>query len=227
MIFKFQREEITYRLIYYFDELNKINEQNYYFFEKYCSAERIKSSERYIFLNDRIQSILVYILLRISLMEIYQIYGVPLLEKDKNKKPYLKEYPSIHFNLSHCKKAVACIVSSKQVGIDVQDITAYDMDSAKIFMTSSEFDKTSSKCSDVEYTLIWSRKESYGKYMGVGICYEMDKWSVLNVQDNVDYFIQSYIFNEYIISATATEKVKLRKIGFEELVHLCKKLNRT
>ena len=210
-------------MIYYYDELNKINKRNYHYFEKYCSKERIKSLERYIFLNDRLQSILAYILLRISLMENYQIYDVPLLEKDKNKKPYLKEYPGIYFNLSHCKKAVACIVSSKQAGIDVQDITAYDMDSAKIFMTSDEFDITSGKCSDVDYTLIWSRKESYGKYMGVGICYEMNQWSALNVQDNVDYFIQSHIFNEYIISATATEEMKLRKIGFEELEQLCAK----
>ncbi len=211
-------------MIYYFDELDKVNSENYCFFEKYCSEERIKNARRYLFLSDRMQSVLAYILLRISLMENYQIYRVPLLEKDANKKPYLKEYPDIYFNLSHCKKAVACIVSSGQAGVDIQDMIPYDMDTAKIFMTPDEFDQMAITCSDIDYTLLWSRKESYGKYTGLGICYEMEKWSAFNMPDDADYLVQSYIFDKYIISSAAKEETKLRKIGFDELVCFCKKL---
>ena len=52
-------------------------------------------------------------------------YGIPigtdlLFNIDEHGKPSLRDYPDIHFNISHCPKAIAVAVADNPVGIDVE-----------------------------------------------------------------------------------------------------------
>ena len=53
-------------------------------------------------------------------MDIEQIDG--LLAEGKYGKPFLKERPDIHFNISHCSGLVVCVFADRPVGVDVETI---------------------------------------------------------------------------------------------------------
>jgi 4'-phosphopantetheinyl transferase len=49
----------------------------------------------------------------------------PRISVSEHGKPYLADYPNIHFNISHCLKAVAVVVADIPVGIDVESFRDY------------------------------------------------------------------------------------------------------
>ena len=44
------------------------------------------------------------------------------LSSGQHGKPYLRDYPGIHFNISHCEGLVACAFSDTETGVDVERI---------------------------------------------------------------------------------------------------------
>lgn len=38
------------------------------------------------------------------------ITGNPVFEYVKHEKPVLRDYPDIHFNLSHCRRGIMCVI---------------------------------------------------------------------------------------------------------------------
>ena len=47
--------------------------------------------------------------------------GTPLrFETNTHGKPHLVDYPHVHFNISHCPKAIAVAVDDKPIGVDVE-----------------------------------------------------------------------------------------------------------
>ena len=45
-----------------------------------------------------------------------------LLAKGKNGKPYIKDRPDIHFNISHCSGMVVCAFADQPVGVDAEAV---------------------------------------------------------------------------------------------------------
>lgn len=70
----------------------------------------------------RVQSVLAELLLRHALREEYGLAELPKIETGKKGKPFFPDHPDVHFNLSHCKTAVACALDSAPVGVDVQEL---------------------------------------------------------------------------------------------------------
>ncbi len=66
--------------------------------------------------------VLAYQLLKQLLREEYGIMENPLFEYNEHGKPSIIGHPEIFFNLSHCREAVACVVSDAPVGIDVEAV---------------------------------------------------------------------------------------------------------
>lgn len=77
----------------------------------------------------------------------------------------------IRFNLSNCKRAVACIVSdSEEVGIDVECTGRYTPALADYCMSDTEREAISqAECADTEFTMLWTMKEALLKLTGEGI----------------------------------------------------------
>lgn len=89
---------------------------------------------------------------------------------DKNQKPYLAAYPNIFFNISHSGGLVACAVSDKAVGLDIQRIGSYRAKTAERVCNYSELEqieKSGDRAS--EFTKIWTQKEAALKKNGVGL----------------------------------------------------------
>ena len=68
----------------------------------------------------RVQSVLAELLLRRALREEFGLTELPKIETGEKGKPFFPDHPEIHFNLSHCKYAVACALDSAPVGVDAE-----------------------------------------------------------------------------------------------------------
>ena len=104
----------------------------------------------------------------------------PEFVKGEKGKPFLNdnllrqgsgEQRSEFFNLSHCKRAVACVVSDEgEVGIDVECLGRYKVELAEYCMSDEELRRIAeAEDKDAEFTLLWTRKEALLKFTGEGI----------------------------------------------------------
>lgn len=82
---------------------------------------------------------------------------------------------NVNFNLSHCKRAVACIVSDDgEVGIDVESLGRYKPQLAEYCMSDEEQRQiVESDDPDGEFTMLWTKKEALLKMTGEGITDDM------------------------------------------------------
>lgn len=113
---------------------------------------------------------LAYHLLCQMLREDYGITTPPVFDYGEHHKPFLKDYPDIHFNLSHTKKAIACIVSDSPCGIDVESLGRYNDQVARYCMCDEEMEQiNASPDKDVAFISLWTKKEALLKLTGEGI----------------------------------------------------------
>ena len=93
-----------------------------------------------------------------------------IFSTDNNGKPYLCNFKNIHFNLSHSGNYVVCIVSDKQVGIDIQKIINPEDLLMRRVCSEEEYQKIiESEDINNEFTKLWTQKEAVLKKSGIGI----------------------------------------------------------
>ena len=119
---------------------------------------------------DKRNCILAYLLLEQGLREQYGITTPVSFVYNEHCKPYLREYPNIFFNISHCKYAVACALADFEVGVDIQDIRPIDWDVARRVCSENEL-RELEKADDPArlFCKIWTEKEAYAKAKGLGV----------------------------------------------------------
>lgn len=204
-------------MVYYLDQVDRIEEREIQELLPFLSPERREAVSRYRFPKDRVQSVLAYLLLRYGLIKDHEIVSVPVIEKSPQGKPFLRDCPHIHFNLSHCEKAVACGFSHGPIGVDVQHMVPYKESLATYFMTENERKQAILGDSDRVFTRLWTLKECYGKYSGFGICYSMSEISVTEGHNDEGCFIQSYPLEGFYLSVCSREEQTIQNISFEQL----------
>lgn len=123
------------------------------------------------FLLDRVLCAKAYLLLKQGLKEAYGIDCNPEFEYVAHDKPVLKDYPHIHFNLSHCKRGVICVIDDHPVGCDIEEIEEkLDTPLCHFCYNDEEVNGiTSSLDPCVAFTRLWTMKEAVLKLTGEGI----------------------------------------------------------
>lgn len=125
----------------------------------------------YRFHNDRVQSVKAYLMLRKALREDFGISEDPVFEYASGGKPFLAEYPDIHFSLSHCRNAVLCVVGSGEAGCDVEAVEpSLDLDICRHCFNDGETARilaAPEPC--LEFAKLWTIKESFLKFTGEGL----------------------------------------------------------
>lgn len=112
-------------------------------------------------------------------------------------KPYLLNFPNVHFNISHSGEYVACAVSDKPIGVDIQKIGKYNSDVAKRVCNEKELVQIENSLNKAsEFIKLWTQKEAVLKMHGTGIA----SGDIKNCLDNHD--IQSERVEDYWISVT-------------------------
>lgn len=132
--------------------------------------ERREKALRFRFERDRRLCVAAWRLLRRALREVYGIDEPPRMAELPGGKPYLPDHPGIHFNLSHCREAAACVVAEKPVGIDVESIAPVDPAVAGRVLSAAERDRLAAVADPAtEFAVLWTRKEALVKLRGTGI----------------------------------------------------------
>lgn len=123
------------------------------------------------FLIDRVLSAKAYLLLCQGLRQKYGITEMPSFDYVGHEKPILRGYPDIHFNLSHCRQGVLCVIDDEPVGCDIEEIEP-QLDLDLVHHCFNEQEAASITSSDnpcIAFTRLWTIKEAALKLTGEGI----------------------------------------------------------
>lgn len=181
-----------------------------------AGLQRRLYANRYRFPIDRVQSIFSFLLLQYGVLAEYGVSEELSLDYSRGK-PFLSGLEYIHFNLSHCKLAVACALSHGPVGVDVQNWEPRYLSVAKNVCTSDELSLLARSAQpQIEFAKLWTRKECYGKYSGLGILYPMNEFDSFG-QNPKESILETFTFSGYALSYCAEKKLEIRKLSTEKL----------
>ena len=148
------------------------------------SEQRREQTLKFKHLLGRKTCAAAYLLLCEALRKEYGITEKPIFEYGKHGKPFIIGYPDIHFNISHCREAVLCVVSSRPVGVDVESIRSYKDSLVEYTMNPQEIAQIhQAERPEVEFVRFWTMKEAVLKLSGEGI--SKDLKTVLTGQEQI------------------------------------------
>lgn len=139
------------------------------------SFEKELQREKWNLKQHQIEHIAGRELLAYGLQQEYQISKeMILLEKGNYGKPYLKEYPELFFNITHCKEMAACGITTKNIGIDIEGIRKFSSEILKKVLTEKEKKQLEdSEQKEEMFFRFWTLKESFIKAIGKGLSFPL------------------------------------------------------
>ena len=143
---------------------------------------RQKKAMSFKFAKGKMQSLGVGLLLRKACEEAGFAGADERIVYGENEKPYLSDFPDIHFNLSHSGERVMCVISPFEVGCDVEIIKGDRGRLAERFFLPEEsawikhFE--SLEMQTEAFYRLWTLKECYMKVTGRGMSLMPDKFAL-------------------------------------------------
>ena len=130
-------------------------------------------------------------------------------------KPYIKN-TDIHFNISHSGDYAVCVVSDREVGIDIQKIEKPNLQVAERFFAKNEYEYIANQPDEISksdaFYRIWTLKESFVKAIGVGTNLSFDSFGFDITGKKIrlkqfksgkeDFGENNYLFKEVSLSQT-------------------------
>ena len=134
------------------------------------SVQRREQAMKFKFEQGQRTCVLAYLLLKRALREEYGLRENPVFDYGEHGKPFIVGHPDIHFNLSHCHEAVACVVADHPVGIDVESVREYKDGVVEYTMNPQELALiAAAERPDAAFVRLWTMKEARLKLTGEGI----------------------------------------------------------
>ena len=104
------------------------------------------------------------------------------LGTSENGKPFLPDFPDIHFNITHCDGLAACAFDSSPVGVDAEKPGYFAEILIKKALTEEEqqFMKSQSVSPDLRsewFFRFWTLKEAFVKQSGIGVDTDLHSFS--------------------------------------------------
>ncbi len=133
--------------------------------------------------------------------------------KGKHGKPYVRDYPQIHYNISHTEGLVACGLGGSSLGIDVERIRPFPDSVAERVFSSAENHCMRALPEEEQnsyFFRMWTLKESYVKALGCGITVSLADISV--GPDSDGFFHQELLEGGYVLSVCTFEKEEIQII---------------
>lgn len=167
-------------------------------------------------------------LLSAALRERYNISISPedmenSLDKNEYGKPYLKDYPHIHFNISHAGDIAICAISNQQIGADVEVLKDFHTSIFRKVFTDEEkafYDKmaVTEEKSREWFFRFWTLKEARIKHAGLGLSMSLTSFSftfdltaepyAIQCSDKDVHCWQQIIEDKYILSVCTSMPMK-------------------
>lgn len=181
-----------------------------------------------IFKKDQITYLISHVALRFILSKYINIY--PQLIKYKFNsygKPYIVDYPWLHFNLSHSAELACVAISSTEIGVDVEYI-AKNLDYLKIanyYFTKLELNLINNQRDNTNrskiFFKIWTMKEALLKAIGTGLTIKLpiidfigDHWQCVDKKHNIWQIKELKLLRKNYIASIAYQKEKLLIINY-------------
>ena len=155
--------------LYLFDEYEHVTEGFIVRALQLLPENRRIRALRYRRTIDRWNCVITYLMLQYGLRECFGITSFELAFGEYGK-PYLLEYPHVHFNISHCDAGCVVAMVDYPVGVDIQEIRPFSWGVARRVCCEDEL-AFLLNCDDKDraFIRIWVEKESWVKKTGVGI----------------------------------------------------------
>lgn len=117
------------------------------------------------------------------------------IKKNKYGKPYLSNH-KLYFSISYSNDWVICCISKYQVGIDIEKIQDIDKELLKYISKKSTLwiDRHSQSQLNNYFFSDWCLKESFVKYLGMGLSYDIKKLN-FEIQDSITLSIENKEIN--------------------------------
>ncbi|WP_405110996.1 4'-phosphopantetheinyl transferase superfamily protein [Paenibacillus sp. FSL K6-1217] len=218
--------------LYYIDIEEEISAEGYQTLLGICASDKREAINKYRYEADRKRTLYGEALARFM---IAKQAGVRMkdIEFGRNPygKPYVKDQNEVFYNISHSGKYVVCGLDIEDIGVDIEEIREIDLDIAKRFFHVKEYaDIVSREISEQIPRLydFWTLKESYIKYLGVGLSKPLDSfYFILNGQsihlcskeDHAVYFHRYLIQDNYRLAACISrpDPINMEKISLHDL----------
>ena len=150
-----------------------------------------------------------------GLKELNIDYSKIEIEHIERNKPIFKNYPkNLYYNLSHSGNMAMCVISDKNIGCDIQEITEKEniLELAKRFFHPDEF-KIVQNAQEIErldyFFRIWTLKESYIKNTGKGLGTSLRDFKIC-IDDNLKFYINDVLNENYIFKEIQTGDSKYK-----------------
>ncbi|NLL92419.1 MAG: 4'-phosphopantetheinyl transferase superfamily protein [Ruminococcaceae bacterium] len=138
--------------------------------------------------------------------------------RNSRGKPFFSERDDLFFSLSHSGDYVGVAFSRNKVGFDIQVHRKHNyIRIAKRFFSPSEYSFVKQK-GELAFFDIWSAKESYVKYIGQGLSFGLDSFSVISdgrFKKNVDGVFLTrldFLKNYSVFLSSESERAVLHEI---------------
>lgn len=170
-----------------FSDISALSEVEYQKLYGLARPERQQKANRYLRKEDAQRCIVADGLLRYALTQATGSDQHPLACTPEGK-PFLPGQERVHFNISHSGRWVTIAWTDRPVGIDVETIQWDDSKeqlSRRFFHPDEHTGLFAVSGSEraMRFFEIWTRKESYLKYLGTGLCRPLNSFSVLEPMD--------------------------------------------
>lgn len=124
--------------------------------------------------------------------------------KNPHGKPYFKNLDKIYFNISDSYDLKAVAIGEREVGVDIEKIRKANLSVSKRF-TQTEREYILEQDSQKRFFEVWTRKEAYLKYKGVGLSGGLDSFDVFDLSEKV----KTFFIGDYVITVCSKEDYKL------------------
>ncbi len=155
----------------------------------HLNSQKRERIQRFVHWEDIIRALMGERLVRdIAKRELGVEEAAIRIETNAYGKPFLKDYPGFHFNLSHSGRWVVCAVGANPVGIDVEQKGNADLEAAAAFFSEEERHDLSAKpAADPRshFYHLWTLKESFLKCTGRGFFADLDSFTIKIEDDRI------------------------------------------
>lgn len=202
-------------------DISDITQDAYQRLYAQASEDRKRRADRYRRQEDAQRCIVADALVRYAARSAFGSEQIAV-ERTPEGKPYWKDREDCHFSLSHSGRWVAIAWGSSPVGIDVEQ---YRTDGniegiAKRFFCPDE--QAYLSCTEGEernrcFFAIWTKKESYLKYLGTGLAHPLDAFSVLQPRTLGVTFVETSLEGAALAVCTEDPQCSFCQLSLNQL----------
>lgn len=128
----------------------------------------------------------------------------PEIVRSSHGKPYFKYLNNFYFNVSHSHDLQVVAICDCEVGVDIERLRKADLRVAKRF-TQSEREYILKQDYNKRFFEVWTKKEAYLKYNGIGIKGGLSSFNVFDIPEKIITFTH----NDYIISVCCKKELQI------------------